>query len=180
MGLVVDAQIVKGFFQESVLGAPHDLSGSLLPIFDPRICTHCIYVDNEGTIQYEWRSVVDPDWFDVWFAELIRDGSIAEIAALSDVALKKQLKALGFPATGRDIWYARVGCAVSGRIGFSVLISEDLDFYEPKTKGCGSKRRRNILYSEAGAVRRYLRKKRAVIVKSVERFVAEYPKFLAD
>jgi len=178
MGLVVDAQVVKGFFQESVLCTHHALSGSPARIFDPQFRRHCIFVDPEGTIQHEWRSLVDPDWFDVWFADLMRDGSICLIAAPSDVALSKALRALGFPS-GRDIWYVRVGCAVRRRLGFSILISEDLDFYEPKEKCCGDKRRCTILCSGAGSVRRYLRKKCGVIVRSVERFVAECPECAA-
>jgi hypothetical protein len=180
MGLVVDAQVVKGYFQESVLGAPNELTASAIPVFDPAFRGHVIYIDDRGTLQYEWRSAVEPEWFDIWFADLIRDGAISEYPAPADRNLRDQLGNLGFPATGRDIWYARLSCAISAWVGFCVLISEDLDFYEPREKGCSSKRRRQILYSEAGHVRKYFKKKRAVLVKSVERFVAEYPGFLAE
>jgi hypothetical protein len=174
MGLVVDANIVKGFFQDSVLGKSHDLTESAKPIFDPSFRKHPIYLDKEGKLHFEWRSVVEAEWFDIWYADLVRDDDVREIASPPDKALRKKLVELGFPAKGRDIWYARVSNAVSKAAGFAILVSEDLDFYEPKEKGCKSERRKAILLNELGSVRKHLRKDRGIVVKAVERFIADY------
>jgi hypothetical protein len=177
MGLIVDANIVKGFFQEAVLGKGHDLTGSAMPIFDKNFRKHPIYLDDEGNLHYEWRAVVDPEWFDVWFTDLIRDDVIRQISAPPEKNFRKELAGLGFPAKGRDIWYARVANALTILSNFAILVSEDLDFYEPKEKGCSSKRRNEILLKELGSVRRHLRKKRSIYVKPVARLVSDYANF---
>ena len=150
MGLIVDANIVKGYFQDSVLGKGHDLTESAKPIFDPSFREHPIYVDDKAKLHFEWRSVVETEWLDIWYADLVRDDVVREIVSPPDKALRKQLAELGFPAKGRDIWYARVSNAVSRTVGFAILVSEDLDFYEPKEKGCKSERRKDILLKELG------------------------------
>src|SRR5436190_8173465 len=178
MGLVVDANIVTGFFQESVLDKCHGLSASPAPIFDPATRVHQIFVDDQGIIEHEWRSGVQREWFDAWFTDLIRDGNVREIAAPSEALLRKELRTLGFPATGRDIWYVRVSSAVASDAGFCVLVSEDRDCSEPKEKQCSSGRRATILHHELGRVRKHLKNTRSILVKPVDRFVDEYPDLL--
>jgi hypothetical protein len=177
MGLVVDAQIVKGFFQDTVLDKGHNLTESASLIFDDSFRKHPIYVDDEEKVWSEWRSGVAQEWFDIWYTNLLRDDVVREIPAPPDKNLRKELVALGFPFSGRDIWYARVSNAVRCSFGFAILVSEDLDFYEPKEKGCASGRRKEILLKEIGSVRKHLKKKRGIHVKPVARFISDYSRF---
>lgn len=180
MAVVVDAQILKGFFQESVLEIDHGLSASPQLVFDAEFRRYPIFVDDQGTIVQEWRSVVEPEWFDTWFTDQIRDGVICEIDAAAEKQLKKALSNLGFPATGRDIWYARTCNSAAKVNGFCVLVSEDLDFYQPSEKGCSAARREKLLLTESGNVRKFFRKERSILVKPVARFVADHVDFLAS
>jgi hypothetical protein len=177
MALIVDAQVVKGFYQDTVLGKGHALTESASLIFDASFRKHAIYVDDEEKLRSEWRSGVAPEWFDIWYTDLLRDDVIREIRSPADKNLRKKLEALGFPFSGRDIWYARVSNATSCSIGFAILVSEDLDFYEPKEKGCSAKRRNEILLKELGSVRKYFKKERDIHVKPVARLIADYGLF---
>ena len=175
MAVVVDAQILKGHFQESVLGIDHDLTGSPNPIFDHTFRIDALHVDAGGQVAQEWRSVVEPEWFDAWYVDQVRDGFICEIDAKAEKQLKKDLSNLGFPATGRDIWYARLCNSAAEAKGFCFFVSEDLDFYQPGAKGGDAKRRQKILREELGAVRKYLKKERSIHVKPVVNFVSDFP-----
>lgn len=178
MAIVIDAQIVKGFFQETVLEIDHELSASPMALFDISFRIYPIHVDDKGTFKHEWRAVVEPEWFDTWYTDQIRDGAICEVAAPADQQLKKQLAKIGFPATGRDIWYARVCNQVSQVIGFCVFVSEDLDFYEPEAKRGDSKHRSKVLINESGSVRKYFKKEKSVFIKPVVRFNSDYQAIL--
>jgi len=178
MAIVIDAQILKGFFQEVVLNIGHGLSASPALLFNSGFRVHPIHVDDKGNFKHEWRAVVQPEWFDAWYADQIRDGVIREVAAPSDQQLKKQLSNIGFPVTGRDIWYARVCCHVAQTVGLCIFISEDLDFYEPKAKRSGSKYRNKILINELGSVQKYFRKEKSVFIKPVLRFNSDYQAIL--
>jgi hypothetical protein len=175
MGLIVDSNVVKGYYQDTVLGKGHDLTESPRLVFDQEFRKHLIYLDNKQVVWSEWKAAVKDEWFDIWYANLLRDDVIREIPAAAEKNFRKELTNFGFPFTGRDIWYARVANAVSENFGFAILISEDLDFYEPKEKGCKSARRNDILLKELGSLRKHLKKQRNIQVKAVARFISDYP-----
>lgn len=177
MGVVVDAQVVKGFFLESVLGQPNELTGSAALLFDSTFRRHPIFVDDSGIMQHEWRSLVEPEWFDAWFADLLRDGDVFEIRGVNNKHLRRKLQDMGFP-TGRDIRYVNVSVAVCNRTGFCLLVSEDLHFYEPREKSASAERRAEILMTCGGRIARHLRKTQSIWVQPVARFICDYTAFI--
>jgi len=114
----------------------------------------------------EWRDVVSPEWFDAWIPEMFREERVVEISVKTEHALRKRLVGIGFPK-GKDWWYVKVACAVSNSYQSSILVSEDLDFIEPREKLSGSRRRGRLLRG-GGRVRRELRRCAEVDVMCVE------------
>lgn len=168
--LVIDANVVKAYFEEAELALPSRLTGSTLPIFGGLGPAHQVaYVDTGNKIEQEWRNVVQPEWFNAWFAGMLASGAVEMVEPTTRGDIIKVLKVKhGFPGDQSDRWYVLTACAVVQRTGGGVaLISEDLDFYEPREKKCGSSRRQRILMDSAGKVAKHLRKCEQVYVRSV-------------
>lgn len=174
MRIVIDAQIVKGYFQEIMGISQSDLTGEATPIFNRIGQTDHVYLDENGQIKNEWRNTVDPDWFEAWYPTLLRDGGAYEIPIQTCEHIKKRLISFGFPSRGsssKDIWYVRVGKAVTNLFSRTIIITEDLHFYDPPKKGCSSKERMKILHSGRGPVSNYLERNENIGI----RCVANYP-----
>ena len=111
------------------------------------------WLDDGSIIETEWRNASDPDWFDAWFGDQLVAGRVELLSVRTQAALIKALEtSCGFPKTGRDKWYVRVAATRAEDAGTKVLlVSEDLDFYEPKAKAGGGNRAK-ILEKCAGCV----------------------------
>lgn len=164
MHLVIDAQLVKGFFSESVhkldVVGPDGLTGSPSVILSKLGTKHTCYLDDEGHIQHEWRSLVDGEWFDSWFADLLISGAAQKLPSPVNTQIETQLRNKGFPQT-RDKRYVRVAAEViRAKLSTkSYIVSEDLDFFDPKKKkSAKSVTRRKILAAATGPVRKVLKK----------------------
>jgi hypothetical protein len=76
----------------------------------------------------------------------------------------------GFPFQVR---HEGIFISVAATIPPHILVGDDLDFWEPKEKGCSKQRRDEIMDSSAGTVCRYLRRKANVRVLSISQAIAE-------
>ena len=168
MHVIIDANVVVGYFKETVKGAIHDLTGSPTSLFESLGSFIVCYVDDGCHIKTEWRLPVEPEWFDAWYGNLLINDSIRITETDNCRDLKAQLADLGFPTTTTDFWYCRVGVAVSKKNGKAILITEDIDFYEPSAKGCGGRRRKQLLYNSNGQVAKHLRRKSDIEVMCVD------------
>lgn len=169
MNLVIDANIVKGFYETSVLGIEDiHLTGSPLFIFQ-RLTRHDhAFLDDQGHIKHEWRNVVDPEWFDVWFARLLAQDILSLIPVQSFSKLRKQLGTMGFPTKGsKDFWYIKTAKSVVLDFDHAILLSEDLDFHDPSVKGQSSSRRQKILTDGNGHIAKLLQKRESIFVMCV-------------
>jgi hypothetical protein len=164
METVVDAHIVKGYFEESVLDTQTTLSASPSLLVDRLGTEDRAFLDDSGHIAQEWRDLVQPEWFDAWYAELLLRGAATEIPTTTRPRLRKKLVQLGFPQDSQDIWYIRTASAVAGRWGAAVIVTEDMHFYSPKETGCTATRRLKILRSGSGSVATHLRRKARIHV----------------
>ena len=153
--LVIDANVVKGHFQEAYLGIPHGLSASTLPLFGCLGHSCRANMDHKGIIAHEWRQTVSPEWFDAWYATLLIEDKVRVVTAVPCQVLLKRLRVAGFPQS-RDAWYVRTAAAVAARGGKAVIVSEDLHFFNPAAKGCGSAERGHVLRQGVGPVRSLL------------------------
>ena len=167
--------MINGYFQETVLESKSQLTANPSPIFDRLGHDHTLFLDDEGHIEHEWGEVVGREWFEAWYADILRDGKAQLIQVSTYPEIRKRLLTLGFPKTGGDIWYVRTAKTVSERCGNSYLITEDMDFFDPKRKR--DQARKKILQSKAAPVAKYLRKKENVIVACVKAHIASLGRF---
>ena len=157
MDVVIDAQIVCGFFRESVLSQNTELTGSTLPIFDRLGNGDIVYLDENSKIENEWRGIVDNEWFDAWYPELLISGKAQLIKVRKNQGVSKQLLKNNFPTHSKDAWYVLTAINVKEMTHRASLLSEDLDFYAPKEKGCKKDRRLRILLTCSGKMAKYIK-----------------------
>ncbi len=174
MEIVIDAQVVSAYFQESALELPAPAGGltdSATLVFE-RVGTHDrAFLDEGGQIKQEWRNLVQPEWFDVWYADLIRDDAAIEIAAPTCESLRQALKSKGFPQGSRDFWYVRTAKAVLNRYGQAVIVSEDMDLHDPIQKKVETTHRGRILRSGNGSVAKFLQRRENIAVVCVAAYL---------
>lgn len=167
MELVIDANVFVDFFNETVLQQSTSLTTS--PIFTfQRLGRHdTAYLDNGGQIKHEWGDPrrVDPEWFARWYQQQLQQDSLQLIPTDTHANVLRAIVQKGFPQT-RDRWYVRVAKSVSAIFDEAILVTEDIDFYEPKHKDKGSIRLKTISDSK-GSVAKLLRKKPVVEVVCV-------------
>jgi hypothetical protein len=183
MELIIDAQIVKAYYEEMVIGSPHNLTESPVLVFE-RLCNQLrVNLDESGQIENEWRAPVDPEWFEAWLATLLTSGEARLVPTEACGQLRTQLRNLGFPTTGRagrDFWYIRTAVGVIGLIDplphgrdpLVYIISEDLHFHSPGEYGTASSdRRAHILTSGNGPIVQFLRRRQRIEISCVQNFL---------
>ena len=102
-----------------------------------------IYHDSKGQIEHEWEQNVEPEWFRAFLIKIIEEQIVEEIDHQVDQSLLRRLLILGWNRGKKDFVYVWTALAATNAEDSSIsLISEDLDFYNPKQKGIarGNKR----------------------------------------
>jgi hypothetical protein len=167
--LVIDANVFKAYF-DAVTGENPNTTADPTPIFED--CNAPIYIDSGGQIESEWRAVASNEWFEPFLAKEMTSDRVREAKTDVNSWAKSDLKNLGFPVDSRDKWYIRLSAALAKRGGRTVLITEDVDFYDPTKKGDTASRAR-LLDKCAGPVCKCLKKKLKVEVVSVKALLEE-------
>ncbi len=167
MNVVIDAQVV-GWYLAELIGAAHPATNSPADLFARLGDEDVGFVDDGGHIEQEWRQVADPDWFNQWYSQLLIDGSVVLIQPSRCRDLLEHLhRNLGFPRT-KDVWYIKTAAGVVRDFGPPAhIITEDMDFYEPREKQCSAGRRQRFLHESRGSVARHLGRREGIQVKSV-------------
>lgn len=177
MEVVIDAQVVKGYFQEAVLGmvdSETELTGSAIPLFKRLSTADKAFVDNRKQIEAEWGRVVgDREWFRAWYIGMLDSEAVLEIAVDTCNSLLKTLQQkAGFPNTTRDVWYVRVAVSVVQKYGTAVIISEDMHFFDPRNAKSSPVYRQRTLATSSGPMCKALDKE-AIKVRSVAKYLEE-------
>jgi hypothetical protein len=174
MEIVIDSQIVKGYYMESFLASDAGLTADTVSLF-MRIGTEDkVFLDSGGHIKAEWKALVDPDWFDAWYPSLLIEGGADEIEVGTYSSTLKALGAIGFPVrSSKDVWYIRTAMAIVGKFGRSALIAEDIHFFEPSKGACRGKARRKILVCRTGSVCRLLSNREKIEVHCIATYLAQ-------
>jgi hypothetical protein len=161
---VVDANILKAFYEKNVLSINQNLTGCPEQVFSR---LRKIYIDDGGKIEHEWRSLVDQEWFNVWLAREITSGRIESIPVKNHQNTCKKLRAYGFPSS-KDIWYIRTAKEIS-IINNSkcVLLTEDIDFFDPKKKSLSGNARVKVLKSNNSNLKKILEKEENIAVMCI-------------
>jgi hypothetical protein len=173
MGIVVDANIIKNYYDETVIGKGHSLTASAKHILDDDDRIYVIFIDAGGNIEHEWQSPVDPNWFKEWYYSKLISGQIKIITVCNFSALCKSLYGIGFPKGKKDIWYIRTAKASRSYQDKGYIVTEDIDFFNPKIKKklTGTKRI-NCMKSCNSPVRKRLLKYENIEVMCVEEFIS--------
>lgn len=173
MGIVVDANIIKNYYDETVIGIAHSLTESARNILEDDERVYVILIDEGGNIEHEWQSPVDENWFKEWYYSKLVSGQIEIISVSNCSALCKSLYGIGFPKGKRDIWYIRTANASLKYQDKGWIISEDIDFYNPKQKkNLTGKKRIKCMKSCKSPVRKHLLKNENIEVMCVEEFIS--------
>jgi hypothetical protein len=159
MKLVIDANVVKAYFMESVLEIDGELTCSTLHLFERLNVKDQVFLDENGQIKHEWREPVGKEWFDAWYPGLLLEGAAFEIPVKTEHQLRNRLESgCGFQKGNKDFWYIKTAKAVVEIHSEVFLISEDMDLHEPSKKNARGENRINILLSGNGRVIKLLRK----------------------
>lgn len=170
MPVVFDANVIAAIHRES-LGHPTTSTASAMEAWESVTSDMWCMIDDEEQIENEWRAVVDREWFEAWLARALQFDLICLVKAESGVNMKKALQAAGFPATSKDFWYVRTALA-GVNVSPVYLVTEDLDFFDPKRKRIAKgKARISLLLSSRSPVQRIL-KKHGIAVRCIQSFLS--------
>jgi hypothetical protein len=145
-------------FRQDMLTKEQSLSGLLV---EKVTIDHGLVIDYGGKIQHEWFSQCPDALFREWFAQNLKLGRIRIVKPLIPEEHRRALFIkLGFPRRGFDIVYVGVANVTQKKY----IISEDLDFFDPKHKRSDHETRERIKRERDCAVCAYLKKKMNITV----------------
>ena len=172
MDIIIDANIIASYNQESVHGVDVTLTDGTEAIFERVGVQDRVYLDDEEQIENEWRRMAEPEWFEAWYAGLLASDAAMLVPVDGCSDLRKKLEGYGFPRGSRDFWYLRTAKAVAEAFNGAVLVTEDMDFFEPSKKSVSGKQRDKILLCNGGRIAKHLRKKERIIVTCVVNYLS--------
>jgi len=125
---------------------------------------YVITIDNRGFVETECIQSYNPvDVTRVWISQKEKVGKIRRIKPypLEKTDIKPLLNKYGFPRN--DILYINLANSIPRRY----IISEDMDFYDPKSKNVCQKTKTKIINNRAGKLCKYLKKEFKIIVANI-------------
>jgi hypothetical protein len=155
--LVIDANCWRLYIDEKLAVATG--VGHLL--FEPDDLSSLILFDEGLQIRHQYSSLKVPyseQLFDLWFENQTLNGHVQLVSIKGKANLLAELKQLGVPK-GEHVYF-RV--AVHGRAEY--LISLDVDFYDPRQKLAGERKKLSLLNSGKGPVCKHMKNEHKVII----------------
>lgn len=155
--VVLDANIIVNYFNESVRNISHYLTNSAIDLVEQLGSRDTAYIDDENKIEHEYFEHIDREWGTVWLARMLQADAIRTIPLSRWQHIRGQLSTLGFPVNERDRWYIQVALTLANCDLDPCLISEDLHFFKPDEKNSASgTRRQEILLQRLGPIPSFL------------------------
>jgi hypothetical protein len=156
-GVAVDAVIISHYIKEYV-----QETGPLLELVDRMLARFGMVVDDKSKIISEWGQHSLKPVFTEWVTDKLKNGYVRKVhACLPPDAVKKIHTHYGLPTQrSRDIEYIRCANVTTTRY----ILSEDIDFFDPKAKGGSATRKRKARDERCGALCNFLRKKLNITV----------------
>ncbi len=164
MSYVIDANVASSYCNE-IIHNKIEYTDSAKPLFESLSRNSQVIFDKNGHIEHEWKNQIKDEFWKVIIEDMIYYGIIKYI----DIDVKlcrdliKALNILGF-CKSRDIWYIRAAYNESLTCEYCHLITEDVDFYEPKEKEANNSRKNKIKKGRKGCVIKYLNNNTSIIV----------------
>ncbi len=161
----VDANCICHFQRESIVGEP----GLYHQAIERLLQDGQLVLDEGGLCRQEWLDTASgPIQLNLndWINDLIANNQLS-LAAITPVGRhRKQLSSLGVPKKDHK-WFAL--CRDSTAATF---LTEDIDFYDPREKLAGDGRRRRVMLSGSGPVKRFFRAEAGTEVTCCEHLCA--------
>lgn len=159
---VVDANCMKFFQQERLEANCAVYTRMIKAAFEKGP----VAVDDEGRAIYEYNDCCRPAAVGLnlgdWIADQIVIGAIVYVKM--DHSLKKDLSLLGLPA--KDLKWP----AIAKGAGADLIITEDIDLFDPKKKNASPKQR-NRIFRCGGPVSKFLRDRHRIRVSIAQHFL---------
>jgi hypothetical protein len=167
--VVVDANVVKGLMQAQQ-SSSHDCSGDPEEAFVLLTDGGAeVWLDRGGQMLSEWQACTQREWFGLWYSEFVQSTNVRHATVQPHDRLLRELRTtFGFPKS-RDVWVLRTALTAAAD-GDTELLTDDMDYFDPKKKSQPKERQRHLKGAQVGAVRRRLKSER-VKVLSVHQFV---------
>lgn len=163
-GVTVDANVISNFSHDYLCGVD---SASRIAV-EQSIAKRGIVVDEAGKIQQEWFASCSKQFIEEWFVEQIKAGKIRFVKPSIEPHHRKKLKSeLGFP--GNDLVYVSVCNVTETRY----ILTDDIDFFEPRLKSATHQSKQRAKDSRDGGVCRYLRKQMRITVGTAGHAISE-------
>jgi hypothetical protein len=154
---VLDANIVAALFREA-LGHSSTVSGSPTGLFES-LSGPCVEIvtDTAGQIEHEWEKCVEKEWYEAFYLNLASTTNLYAIPADACLALLRKLKtSAGFPPSA-DKHYVRTAFTAAKDGSEVVLVTEDIDFFDPKAKTKPGRRAELLAGKVRGPVQKLLK-----------------------
>lgn len=169
MRIVIDAELINSYFQETVKDRPPLYSAPAEPLIDGLGTTDIAFVDDDSRIEGEWARLVEPEWFQEWFSERLAQGHVTVVSVpMCRDLIKTLVRDCGFPPDGKDRWYIATAKVLADEPEMDdqpAIVTEDLDFVAPREKGCKSARRKKLMEAANGCVAKHLKKQEGIGVR---------------
>jgi len=166
-GIVVDANVMSEFTQALI----RDEATAARSLIDSIRVTHGFAIDKKGQIEQQWRNTCGNQYFGEWLVQALKDGAVRMVDTTPDAARRKKLHTeYGFPRAGYEFTYVAV--AVSAPPHY--IVTDDIDFWEPKYKTAPAATKTATKQGRKGAVYKYLTKKMGVRVGTIEQAISDH------
>jgi len=161
MKLILDTNVLCCYYKEFVLEKDFCLTDSTIKIINSK---YQIVLDNNGLIEQEWKNTIDPNWVDSWVIDKIYKNELILIKVLNFPELCRSLYSLGMPIKSKDIKYIKLAKSTVDHFSCcTVIISEDIDLYNPKKKNCNKSERLNIIKSKNNPIQKLMKSHNIII-----------------
>lgn len=166
-GIVVDANVMNQFTQALI----NDLNNDVRFLISSIRGTHGFAVDDRGQIEQQWRNTCGHRLFGEWLVQGLKEGVVRMVTARIDEGQRKKLRIdLGFPTGGYEGTYVAVAAAAIPHY----IVTDDIDFWEPKYKKADEKKKAETKADRSGGVYKFLTKKIGVEVGTVLQAITDF------
>jgi hypothetical protein len=159
---VVDACSFKKAYEELVEGGVGDCIGAFQGLLDNEV----VILDERGLIRHEWTVTCcgsDDEFLRQWLNNRIIDDQIQERASRASLQLRTRLRDFGVPQRDQKYIFLAESNHAFG------IITEDIDFYDPKEKLTGEARKNDLKLAGRGRVCLFLRRTHNILVFPLKR-----------
>jgi hypothetical protein len=166
-GIVVDANVMSQFTQ-SLIREENTPARFLIESIEATIG---FAIDKRGQIQQQWRNTCGHRLFGEWLIGGLKKGTVRMVDASLDLAHRKKLCIdKGFPNGGYELTYV----AVAAKAPPHHIVTDDIDFWEPKYKKAEERTKTAAKECRSGTVCKYLSKKLGIRVGTVVQTIADF------